>query len=258
MNPVNFLNTIGCSTKEAEAFLLILNESDGITALNLSKQMRLPRATIYGYLALLTEKGLIKKGLTENGSKYFAEPLETIDAIYDEQIREINNSKKQLKLYSEINKEYTNSYSPKFTLYDNSNATQVIFRDILRSGKKKIYWFWPAKDMLKTVPENVFEHFHEERLQKNIWLYVLWPESQKIDLNKKPFMGAKEMGKSLRKIKILTGKIDKTMGYGIYGNKVAFVSSKQENYGFIIDSKELAQTFKIQFDYFWSKSKRFN
>lgn len=38
-------------------------------------------------------------------------------------------------------------------------------------------------------------------------------------------MGHPNPEKSLRKIRILPESIDFTMGYGIYGNKVAFISS---------------------------------
>jgi len=255
MHPIQILKYIDCSEKEAETYLLLLRENQGISALNLSRKLGQPRATVYGYLSSLIKKGLVKKGLTEDGALFYAESIDAVMSIYDEKLKKIHKAKQKLKNIAKSDEMIDATYSPKFVLYDNPNAAQIIFRDILRSNEKQIYWFWPAKDMIKTVPKQAFENFHSERKKRNIWLYVLWPSSKKVDLTKNPFLGPKDKNESLRIIKILEGKIDQTMGYGIYGTKVAFISSKKENYGFIIDSRELSQTFKSQFDYFWKKSK---
>jgi hypothetical protein len=44
------------------------------------------------------------------------------------------------------------------------------------------------------------------------------------------------------------------LGYWIYANKVAFISSARESYGFLIQSEELAQTLKVQFELLWRES----
>lgn len=45
------------------------------------------------------------------------------------------------------------------------------------------------------------------------------------------------------------------MGYWIYGNKVAFISSRKESFGFIIESAELATMLRTQFEVLWKASK---
>ena len=110
--------------------------------------------------------------------------------------------------------------------------------------------------MLKYIPSDVYENFHQERIHRNMKFNVLWPENQKVNLSEVKILGSKN--KSLREIRILSGKLDSLLGYGIYGNKVAFISSKKENYGFIIDSKELSRTLKLQFDYWWKLSSKQN
>jgi hypothetical protein len=44
------------------------------------------------------------------------------------------------------------------------------------------------------------------------------------------------------------------LGYWIYANKVAFLSSARESYGFLIQSEELAQTLTAQFELLWQVS----
>jgi hypothetical protein len=45
-----------------------------------------------------------------------------------------------------------------------------------------------------------------------------------------------------------------TMGYTIYGDKVSFVSSNKEVFGFIVQSAEFAALMKMQFDVLWSQA----
>jgi hypothetical protein len=47
------------------------------------------------------------------------------------------------------------------------------------------------------------------------------------------------------------------MGYWIYGNKVLFISSRKESFAFIVESLELTQLLRSQFDFFWKNSKPF-
>ena len=107
--------------------------------------------------------------------------------------------------------------------------------------------------MIESIPESTYEMFMRERVKRGIWLNVLWPESKKVNFSDHPFLGSKDQ---LRKVRILPRGIDQFMGYGIYGSKVVFLSTKREHYGFIIDSVELSNTLKEQFDYFWKQSKQ--
>ena len=74
-----------------------------------------------------------------------------------------------------------------------------------------------------------------------------------MDIKKHPYLGTGE--KFLREIRIAPKDIGFSMGYWIYGNKVAFISSKKEAFGFIIESKELAEMLSSQFEVMWKLSK---
>lgn len=237
---------------EADTLISLLSEPAGMSVLRLSRKLNLPRTTIYGHLASLMEKGLVKKGMTERGSLFYAEDAETMSSIFNDKKKDIEAAKKEFEkiLSSGF---IVSSYNPKFTVYDRPGAAEAIFRDILRARPGKTYWFWPVGEMIKTVPEEVFTSFQMERAKRRIHLDVLWPEKSVVDLGKHPYLTPER--ESLRNIRILPEEIDSMMGYGMYGNKVAFISSKRENYGFIIDSKELCETFQSQFDYFWKISK---
>lgn len=254
MNINQSLKQINCTDNEINTFLAVLNKKEGTAVVQLSRELNLPRPTIYGHLNSLAEKQLIRKALVESGSRFYTEDLETIMQIFDERSQNILKAKKSLK--ENLKSQNNSSYQPKFTIYDNSNSAESIFNDIIRTGEET-YWFWSAEEMVKTISPDVFESFNQKRIERNIRLNVLWPEKKTVDLNENIFLGSSNLKESLREIKILPENIDFTMGYGVYGNKVAFISSQRENYGYVIDSKELSETMKNHFDYFWKISKKY-
>lgn len=46
-----------------------------------------------------------------------------------------------------------------------------------------------------------------------------------------------------------------SMGYWIYADKVAFVSSRKETFGFVVHSRDFAETQKAQFKAIWDISR---
>lgn len=254
MDIIKILEKIDCTDFEARTFLALLEEPRGASVLGLSKKLNLPRPTIYGHIESLIEKGLVQKGVGEYGAVFYAEKEENILSIYSEKIEEMKKARESFSKALK-DKKFEATYQPKFIHYSTREAAKSILRDILRSRKESTYWFWPLAEMLKIIPEEVLENFNKKRLERNIKVNILWPPKRKIDVREYPLLGPWNEKKSLRRVRLLPENIDQTLGYVIYGNKVAFISSHRENYGMIIDSQELTQTLKAQFDYFWKISK---
>ncbi len=255
INMHKLLKQLNCTEFETKTFLALLTETKGASVVNISKKLKLPRTTLYGHLESLMKKGLVRKTIGDRGSIFYTETITNIQELYEEKINQLKKSQKEIKKIME-NKKSIQSYEPKFIIHDKPRAAEMIFRDVLRSKEKQTYWFWPVKEMVESISNNTYEIFMKERIKRGIWLNVLWPDSKKIDFSEHSILGPKEKEKSLRRVKILPKEIDQFMGYGIYGSKVAFLSTKREHYGFIIDSIELSNTLKKQFDYLWKQSKK--
>jgi len=60
-----------------------------------------------------------------------------------------------------------------------------------------------------------------------------------------------------RQARIAPAQIGFSLGYTIYGNTVRFLSSSKENFGFLVESNELAEMMKNQFEVMWGISKKF-
>lgn len=251
----SLLKHLDLSKDESHTFETLLSYPNGVTVVQLAKKLNKPRTTLYDHLAILTEKGLARKGKKGSGAVFYPEDIQTLQNIFEEEAHTIMRAGAMFKDYAASLPD-TTTYSPRFTVVDNSNAADIIFRDALRSRVEESYWFWPAKTLFHSaVPDHVFTYWHDERIRRKMHIKVLWPYKQKLPLNGNSIIGSRDTKESLRQIRILPAPIDATLGYGIYGNKVGFLSSTRENYGFIVDSKELSQTLKSQFDFLWNISK---
>ena len=247
---------IGLNKAEATTFSVLMQYPDGMSVLELSRELNLPRPTIYSHLEELFKIGIAKKGLHENTSVVYPESKEIIESIFEEKIASLKKSKEHLSL-SFDNKKSITKFKPKFFVYEGQNAYEQVWRDILRT-REDSYWVWPVKGMLeKGISVEKIKEFHEERIKRNIVMNVLWPERMKLDIEKSPFLISSDEKISLRKIRILPKELDQDVGYGIYGNRVAFISAGSENYAFVVESKELTKTLKNQFDFFWGISKKY-
>ena len=256
MNSYTLLKQLGCSRDESRTFDALMKHPKGITVVSLAKKLNKPRATLYDHLKALTKKGLVTNGRTDAGSVFYPESPEGIRGVFNERSHELARSGVLIEEYIQESS-HSDAYNPHFSVIDNAKAAETIFRDALRSGVKESYWFWPARALFhKSVPDEVFDYWHNERIRRGMHVKVLWPPKQKVPLAKNSVLGSGNDKVSLRQICILPNGINGTLGYGIYGNKVGFISSAQENYGFIVDSKEFAETLKSQFDFFWKVSKK--
>lgn len=254
-NLSTILEAIGCNKAEITTFQALWQYQAGATVLVLSRQLNLPRPTIYSHLDSLMLLGLIKKGLKENGAIFYPASKEDLLDLVDMRINALKKSKNNIEL--ENISLLTLNRKPSFIVYEGPKAHEHIFNDMLRT-REETHWLWPIKKMLEIIPEKTLADFHEQRIKRKIWMNVIWPHNGTIELEKYPRLLPKEESASLRRIKILPSSIRLPVGYGIYGNKSAFISQGTEDYGFIIDSLDLSTALKSQFDHFWDISKKYS
>jgi sugar-specific transcriptional regulator TrmB len=245
---------IGLRAEEVRTLQALIRAGTGVTVLQLSRTLGVPRPTLYVHINGLIEKGMVRKELGEHGPRYRALTKKALLARFDDQSRKLAFAKEQADvLLDELPPVLP--HHARFVVHDGPNAAELIFNDILRERPTMCRFFWPLKDMLQTIPPEVFAAFNEERVHRNIAFEVLWPSNKTVNIEKYPHLGSPDPKQSLRKRRVLPGAVDCYLGYGIYNTKVAFISSSRENYGFIIDSRELALTLESNFKYLWKLSR---
>ena len=246
------LEKLGLKDEEIKTFLFLLENGEQ-TAGNLAKKTGLSRPSLYGFLKKLQGSGLVIES-QKNGLKTFsASSQDKVKAVLEEQINELEKGKSDIDtLFSQIQKGGV-AINPKFQLFEGKEGVKQVLKDMLFYRDIETKAYWPIRAMIEILGEEFFRSHNKERVARNIYTHAIWPENQKVSVKDHPYLGSGE--KFLREIRIAPKEISFSMGYWIYGNKVACISSKKESFGFIIESKEFAEMLTSQFEMVWKISK---
>lgn len=250
----NIFAKINLKRAHTELYLNLL-ESGPMPAGSLAKKIQMPRATLYGLLNDLNTKGLVKQS-EKNGVKIWqASPPEKISDTLNEQINDFENAKIGFSniLNNLKGKQKEGFVSPKFYYYEGIEGIKHALKDILLYRDLDSEAFWPIKDMLEVLGSDFLNELNKKRIRQNIAAKVIWPKDKTVDINKYPFLGASKG--FIRETRIAPPKVTCSMGYWAYKDKVIFLASKKEGFAFIVESAELRQLLKTQFDVLWNISK---
>lgn len=241
--------------KEHSNIYLILLEGGIMSAGSLAKRLDIPRTTLYGLLNDLAQGGLILQSEKENVKLWQAVDPENIKNILNDKINSLENTRKNFDTVLEKLKssQKTDFISPKFNYFEGAEEMKTMLKNVLLYDNLKTELCWPVKDMSKVLGEEFLYEFNKKRIRNNVYIRVIWPMDKVGDITKDVFLAP---GKEVkREVRIAPDGVDFSMGYWAYGNKVIFMSSKKENFGFIVESNELRQLLKTQFEILWNISK---
>lgn len=227
-----------------------LLENGETTARMLSERLSLTRPSTYDHLALLKKKGLIVEKKVEGKAFFAIDDTRHIGSMLKEKEEELNEKRKLFDalLPELLTKRHTDPPTVRF--FEGKEGIAYLLNDILWQKGSSISTMWPYEEMLSVIGKEALARFNEKRLQKKIFIRAIWP-AKKHD----------------RKDYIWSGKDDLTerrhakkgvmwnMGYTIYGDKVSFIASHKEVFGFIVASRDFAELMKVQFDALWRESK---
>jgi HTH-type transcriptional regulator, sugar sensing transcriptional regulator len=252
----NIFKKIGLKNVHAQVYMQLL-DSVSLPAGKLAKIMNLNRQSIYEYLRDLANVGLVTQSEKQGVKIWQASSPDKLQKILVDQISQIETINKSLTdILPDLKaKQKVDFITPKFTYYEGGEGVRQIFKDVMLYRDIETLAFWPVKDMVEVVGRDFLEKYvTKERLKRNISVKFIAPENKMVDIKKYPFFGSN--AKLKRKVRIAPHNIHYSMGYWIYGNKVAFISSKKESFGFIVESKEMVQLQKNQFEVMWNLSKK--
>lgn len=245
---------LGLSDPETRAYLGLL-EAGPSTASTLAKRMSIPRTSLYGFLSGLSDKGLVTKSSKDGVTLWKAKSPELLIGLLEKQASDIEQARHSLEkmLPSLKAKEVTDLVTPRFHYFEGAEGVKHLLRDMLLYKDMETEAFWPIRDMIDILGTNFFEYLNERRIKQNLYTKAIWPKTKTVDISRNTFLGVgKEFKREIREAP--TG-ITTSMGYWAYGNKVAFLSSRKESFGFLVESAELRQMMKTQFEVLWSMSK---
>jgi sugar-specific transcriptional regulator TrmB len=248
------LSTLGFSAEETKTYLLLLEQGPS-TASALAKKIGAARPSVYGFLQKLQNKGIVSESLKENVKVFAAAPPATVTKLFTQHIEQLQQAKAQYQvLVPALEKSAPSQFlSPKFRFYEGAEGVQHVLKDMLLYSSIETQAYWPIASMIDILSPDFFRYLNKERIRNNLYTRAIWPENQAVSVKRHPYLGVGADFK--REIRIAPKGIEFSMGYWIYGSNVAFISSRQESFGFIIESRELAEMLLSQFELIWKASK---
>ncbi len=243
----------GLAAQDTKLYLCLL-ENGAKTASALAQQVAVPRATLYGHLDRLKKAGFVTEFSRGSVKEFSAEPPDKLNLLYKQKIDRMREAQKQFETaMPELQAlSGTKNLRPRLQYFEGLHGLQHMMSDILLHRDVMVYSFWPAQSMVDLMTTDYLTYFNIERIKRNISLRAIWPPARNIDIKRYPFMGS---GKEfLREARLAPTAIDSRLSYMIYEDKVMFTSSRRESFGFILQSKDMADMLIDQFMMIWSLS----
>jgi len=226
--------------------------SGQMSATQLAKQTEISRTSVYDLLDRLIEIGIVLETQKGGVKMFSACPPEKLHLLIEEKEEKLKKAKKALDVLQLEYLSQKTSSKPRMQIFEGKKELQQMMKDMLLFRDITVYAYWPIIKLNKLLTSEFQSKFHNERVKRNIKIKVIWPNNQIPDIKKYPYLKVNTELK--RETRIAPADIDFSLGYAIYGNSVRFISSSKENFGFLVESEELAEMMKSQFDLIWNLS----
>lgn len=230
----------------ARRIYLRLVEGGPVSARQLAEYLSIPRPSVYDNLKVLIALDLVVEHEEENKKMFSADDAQNLSRLLNEKVDSLKAKEKELKKMLPKLKKETKSFEPKIKFYSGAEGIKQVLKDMLWYENIETYTMWPISEMVDT-------DLNRKRIRRNISIKGIWPQDKAVNLMENPFLGVGK--KHLRELRLAPKGMSWDMSYWVYDDKVAFISSKQESFGFVVHSRDFAELTKAQFEQIWKISK---
>ena len=253
----DIFETLGFKEEEVKTYLSLLDAGPSSGG-DLAKKVGMPRPTVYGYLERLVSGGLATQSMRKGVKIFIPESGDKIRQLYSRKIEDLRNKQKTLDtVIPELEKRAGLSFMrPRIQIFEGRDGMETAIADVLLHPGTKIFGFWSIKAAIEATSEEFFWYHNKERISKDIYMDVIWPPEQAIDVKRYPSLGVGTDFK--REIRVAPEGVQSSMGYWVYANKVMFATSSAESFSFVIESAELVEMMLNQHKVLWNLSTPIN
>ena len=235
------LQNLGSSKNESQVYLALLKL--GSASVNeIARHADVHRVNIYDTLERLHQKGLISSIMKSN-KKYFevANPKEKLNELIDKKEKEISFVKKSLPEMISVYQDSANKQNAH--IFKGSLGIKSVLKDILSSKPKEILDIGASKSGLPYLLPDYFKIWDSQRIKSKIKIKII--TSSKLPKKLK--------NRRLQEIKFVNQEFEASSSTLIYNDKVAIFMWIESPIAILIESKELANSYKNYFNLLWEK-----
>jgi len=243
---------LGLSENTRRVYLQLI-ENGASSARMLAENLSIPRPSVYDNLKLLIQKGLVIERNEENKKLFQVDDLKNLPRLLTNKISSLQKEEKELEDILPRLLSQTQAIEPKIKFYSGVEGVRQVLNDMLWYKDLRTMALWPISEMVELLGKEYMADMNRKRIRQKLSTRGIWPEDKKVDLKNHPFLGVGEG--FYREIRIAPKGMTWNMSYWVYADKVAFISSRKETFGFVIHSRDFAEMIKAQFEVIWKASK---
>ena len=236
------LEKYGLNKKEAKIYLALLELGEA-TVFEIAKKARIKRPTSYIILDSLLEKGLVLEIPKNNKKLYAPENPNYLFTDIKEKEKLLRDILPKLKsLYD------TNEYRPKIKFFDGREGVKKIYNELLQA-KKYIFFYGSIKDIMRNFPGSLLTIKQIKKMNIPV-KEIITSDQFDLDYGRR-VIRAGNPNHQIRTVKLGTYFI---LDSAVFDDKIAIMSIEKNFFGIIIESKELANSFKILYELAWQSA----
>lgn len=246
------LNDIGLPDNSSRIYMRLL-ETGHSSARQLAENLNIPRPTVYDNLKLLIKNSLVVEKEEENKKIFGIDDVKNLQNLITLKIDSLKSDQQKIIDVLPDLKLGFKSLEPKIKFYSGTEGIKQVLKDLLWYENIESLTMWPINEMVKILGAEYLENLNIRRIRQKISIRGIWPQNKSVNFKDYPFLG---IGKEhLRQLRFAPKSMSWNMSYWLYADKVAFISSEQEYFGFIVHSRDFAELLKSQFEVIWKLSK---
>lgn len=234
------LKTLGLNGKQAKVYLACLELGQG-SSVTIAQRCRLPKSTTNDVLRSLVQMGLATSYLKKTRKRYTASDPH----ILKEQLA--RRQDRLTQILPELAALYGQKHSKlKLRFFEGKDGLGLVLKEALEEADEiitinsvedihqKLNQFWP--------------HFAHERAKHKIPIRVICHDSPMARQRK--LTGPSE----LRRVKIKQTSTPVDAAYFCWKNKLVLITLKEDFMVVMIESEDIAKTFRLMFDWLWHET----
>jgi HTH-type transcriptional regulator, sugar sensing transcriptional regulator len=204
---------------------------------------KLGRTNAYDAIHALVAKGLVSISMNGKRHMYVAQPPKMLKKLLRDQELELDELIPQLEVFNG-----QTEFKPKILFYPGIEGYKMAYEDSLTAPDKQLFGIFSAKATWEVLGRDYVDRAVEKRVKKGIHLRVIHPS-----VSRSPGTYPSSSG-NLRDMRVSPEGMDFSVSTYVYGNKVMILSSKNEMFGMIIESADIANAHRNYFEALWQIS----
>ncbi len=242
MQKHELLEQLGLSEKQAKVYLALLELGES-TIGPIASRSGVKRTSIYNFIRELVALGLLTQTERHNRASYRAEPPQKLKQLIDSRQKQLTELLPELEtLYQAAGVTPT-----RVSYYRNPSELKILLFEPLHDRVKTIDYLW-ARDLMKKVfGQTLLDDYKKRREAAKIFVRIIHPRT----VTTNP-IDRREDQRRFRERRFAPAHLAYQASVTIFGNKVAFISSRKENFGVLIESAEFSQACRVLYEGLWS------